>query len=80
MPVGFEEDEAKAWLNYDALASKVNEYASPPVSFDLEAVSYQGRRVHRNSFTNSTTSRSFAGGTRDNKARADHPFGGARVT
>ncbi len=42
--VGFDEDEAKAWLNYDALASKVNEYASPPVSFDLEAFSYQGRR------------------------------------
>ena len=35
--VGFEEDEAKAWLNYDALASKVNESASPPVSFGLEA-------------------------------------------
>jgi predicted HTH transcriptional regulator len=41
---GFDEDEAKAWLNYDALASKVNEYASPPVSFDLEAFPYQGRR------------------------------------
>ncbi len=42
--VGFDEDEAKAWLNFDALASKVNECASPPVSFDLESFTYQGRR------------------------------------
>ncbi len=41
--VGFEEDEAKAWLNYDEPACKVNEYASPPVSFELEAFPYRGR-------------------------------------
>jgi predicted HTH transcriptional regulator len=43
-PVGFDDDDVKAWLNYDDIAAKVNECASPSVSFDLEAATYQGRR------------------------------------
>jgi predicted HTH transcriptional regulator len=43
-PVGFDDDEVKTWLNYDELATRVNEYASPSVRFDLEAVTFQGRQ------------------------------------
>ena len=43
-PVGFDDDEVKTWLNYDELATRVNEYANPSVRFDLEAVTVQGRR------------------------------------
>jgi predicted HTH transcriptional regulator len=43
-PLGFDDDEAKAWLNYDDIAAKVNGCASPSVSFDLEAAAYQGRK------------------------------------
>ena len=50
-PVGFDADNAQIWLNYDDIAAKVNEYASPSVSFDLEAITYRNRtfikiRVH----------------------------------
>jgi predicted HTH transcriptional regulator len=44
-PVGFEDDEVKAWLNYDELAARVNEFASPSVNFDLEALSSRERKV-----------------------------------
>jgi predicted HTH transcriptional regulator len=42
-PVGREEDQADTWT-YDALATAVNEYASPSVSFDFEKKPYQGRK------------------------------------
>jgi len=45
VPVGFGDDEVKAWLNYDELAARVNEHASPSVRFDLEALAFQGRRI-----------------------------------
>jgi predicted HTH transcriptional regulator len=40
-PVGLEEDQADTWA-YDPLATAVNEYASPSVSFDIEKKVYQG--------------------------------------
>jgi Putative DNA-binding domain len=40
-PVGLDEGEAKTWMNYDHLATSVNEFASPSVSFDLETVIFQ---------------------------------------
>jgi predicted HTH transcriptional regulator len=43
-PVGFDDDEVKTWLNYDELATRVNEYASPSVRFDLEAQTFRGRK------------------------------------
>ena len=43
-PVGFDDDEIKAWLSYDELAAQVNEYASPSVRFDLEAQAFRGRK------------------------------------
>jgi predicted HTH transcriptional regulator len=44
-PIGFEDDEVKTWLNYDELAARVNEFASPSVSFDLEVLSSRDRKV-----------------------------------
>src|SRR5208337_4521346 len=44
-PVGFDDDEAKTWLNYDELAARVNEYASPSVSLDLESLSLKERNL-----------------------------------
>jgi predicted HTH transcriptional regulator len=41
-PVGLEEDQADTW-GYDDLATAVNEYASPSVSFDFERKLYEGR-------------------------------------
>jgi predicted HTH transcriptional regulator len=43
-PTGFDDDELKSWLNYDELAARVNEFASPSVRFDLEAPTFRGRR------------------------------------
>jgi predicted HTH transcriptional regulator len=43
-PIGFDEDEAKAWMNYDELAANINRYASPSVSFDLEVPTFGERR------------------------------------
>ena len=43
-PVGFDEDEVEPWLNYDELAEKVNEFASPSVSFDMAAHIFRSRR------------------------------------
>ncbi len=50
-PEGFDEDEVKTWMNYDVLAEKVNEFASPSVYFELEAQIFRDRnfvsiRVH----------------------------------
>jgi predicted HTH transcriptional regulator len=44
-PVGLEDDQARTWLNYDDLAASVNEYASPSVSFDLEALTSRNRKL-----------------------------------
>ena len=41
-PVGLEEEQADTW-GYDVLATAVNEYASPSVSFDFERKLYEGR-------------------------------------
>ena len=43
-PVGFDDDEVESWLNYDELAEKVNEFASPSVHFELEAPTFRVRR------------------------------------
>ena len=43
-PVGLEEDQADTWT-YDALATNVNEYASPSVSFDFERKLYLGHTL-----------------------------------
>lgn len=43
-PVGFSEEEAKSWLNYDELAASVNEYASPNVQFDLDMLIVRGSK------------------------------------
>lgn len=40
-PIGLDDDVVKSWLNYDELATRVNEHASPSVRFDLEALTYQ---------------------------------------
>jgi predicted HTH transcriptional regulator len=50
-PEGFDSDEVRSWLNYDDLAARVNEHASPSISFDLEPLLYRERwfvivRVH----------------------------------
>jgi predicted HTH transcriptional regulator len=43
-PVGLEEDQADTW-GYDVLATAVNEYASPSVSFDFERKLYLGHTL-----------------------------------
>ncbi len=44
VPIGLEDDQADTW-SYDHLATSVNGYASPSVSFDLETKRYQGRKL-----------------------------------
>jgi len=43
-PVGFDDDEVNTWLSYDELTTRVNEYASPSVRFDLETQAFRGRK------------------------------------
>ena len=43
-PGGLEEDQADTWT-HDALATNVNEYASPSVSFDFERKLYLGHTL-----------------------------------
>jgi predicted HTH transcriptional regulator len=42
---GFEEDEAKNWLVYDELAASVNEYATPSITFDVDALSVRETKI-----------------------------------
>jgi predicted HTH transcriptional regulator len=43
-PDGLEDDQADTW-GYDDLATSVNEYANPSVSFDLETKLFQGHKL-----------------------------------
>ena len=44
-PVGLDDDQEASWLNYDALASAVNEYASPSLSFELQRMTFRGNKI-----------------------------------
>ena len=44
-PTGLDDDEAASWLNYDALAPAVNEYASPSVSFDVQSLRFRENKI-----------------------------------
>ncbi len=44
-PIGLDDDVAASWLNYDALAPAVNEYASPSVSFDVQSLPFRENKI-----------------------------------
>ena len=44
-PVGLSDDDAALWLKYDELSEKVNVHASPNAQFELEDLSFRGRRL-----------------------------------
>jgi len=44
-PVGLDDDEEASWLNYDALAPAVNEYASPSLSFNVQSVTFRENQI-----------------------------------
>ncbi len=43
IPKGLTDQEADTWKNYDDIASSINNYASPSVSFDRQQLDYEGR-------------------------------------
>jgi predicted HTH transcriptional regulator len=42
-PEGFDEGDAQAWLDFDAISARVNVFAAPSVNFHPESVSFRGR-------------------------------------
>ena len=44
-PIGLDDDVAASWLNYDALAPAVNEYASPSVTFDVQSLPFRENKI-----------------------------------
>jgi len=38
-------DQEASWLDHDALASAVNEYASPRVSFEVQRLTFQENKI-----------------------------------
>ena len=43
-PIGYDDDQIQEWLNYDELAARVNEFASPCVVFEPKPLAYSGRK------------------------------------
>jgi predicted HTH transcriptional regulator len=44
-PIGLDDDQEASWLDHDALASAVNEYASPSVSFEVQRLTFQENKI-----------------------------------
>ncbi len=44
-PIGLDDDQEASWLDHDALASAVNEYASPSVSFEVQRWTFQENKI-----------------------------------